>query len=90
MRIVRFLRVLLAAFAMAPVSAVAGQVYLIGFAKSGESSRYSTITSFAVPMESLDQCRASGEKLIANNANGGKIQGTIDFFRVGYDCIEGK
>ena len=89
-RFVKSLRVFLVALAMVPCSAGAGQVYLIGFAKSGESSRYSTITSFTVPMESLDQCRASGEKLMANNANGGKIQGTVDFFRVGYDCIEGK
>ena len=86
----RFLSILLATFAMAPVSAVAGQVYLIGFAKSGDSTGYNTMTSFTVPMASLDQCRASGEKLIENNNNTGKIQWNLGSFRLGYDCIEGR
>jgi hypothetical protein len=86
----RLLKFALLALVVFPSSAIAGQVYLVGFAKSGESRTISTITSFTLPMESIDQCRASGDKLMANNADGGKVQGTIDFFRIGYDCIEGR
>ena len=80
----------LTAFSLFPQSVNAGQVYLVGFAKSGESKSISAITSFTLPMESIEQCHASGGKLMSNNSNGGKIQGIVEFFRVGYDCIEGK
>lgn len=68
---------------------MAGQVYLVGFAKAGESKSYSNITSVLIPMETMEQCQAAGIKMAANNKDGGNIQGSISFFRFGYDCIVG-
>ena len=85
----RLINAFLFALAAWPVAVSANQVYLVGFAKSGESKTFGAITSFVVPMESIEQCRSAGEKLMENNENKGRIQGFLDFFRVGYDCIEG-
>lgn len=65
--------------------ALASQVYLVGFAKGATPS----ITSVVIPMENMEQCTAAGIKLAANNRDGGNIQGTIDYFRFGYDCVIG-
>lgn len=86
----RLLPVILLALATWPAGVSAGQVYLVGFAKSGESKTYGAITSFVLPMDNMERCRSAGEKPMENNENKRRIQGFIDFFRVGYDCIEGK
>ena len=64
------------------------QTYLVVFAAAGLNSGIG-MTSEVIPMRDIEACNAAGVKLMTHNKDGGNIQGVINRFRLGYDCING-